>query len=91
MNLFVLYAGLTSLIRKAKGKRKNESSDVKAEPAMKALKKNDIIIQYKALQEKHKILEEQNAILVQENKNNIEAIILLEETVNILENKRYKV
>ena len=71
-----------------KGKRKSESADVKAEPAMKALKKNDIIIQYKALQEKHKILEEQNAILVQENKNNIEAMILLEETVNLLENEK---
>ena len=35
-----------------KAKRKNKSSDVKLEPAMKALKKDDIILQFNCLQEK---------------------------------------
>ena len=74
-----------------KGKRKNEVSDVKIEPAMKALKKNDLILQFRALQEKYKAIEDQNTILLQEKKNHIEAILLLEETVIILEKKTSKV
>ena len=74
-----------------KGKRKNEASDVKIEPAMKALKKNDLILQFRALQEKYKAIEDQNTILLQEKKNHIEAILLLEETVIILEKKTSKV
>ena len=58
---------------------------------MKALKKNDIIIQYKALQQKYEFLEVQNKLLLEEKKNNLEAIVLLEETVTILENKSSKV
>ena len=72
-------------------KRKNESSDAKIEPAMKALKKNDIIIQFKALQNRYDALEEQNRILLQEKSNHTEAIILLEETVSILEIRCSKV
>ena len=73
-------------------KRKNDSSaDTKIEPALKALKKNDIIIQFKALQQKYEAVEEKNKILLQENQNHIEAISLLEETVQLLENKSAKV
>ena len=45
-------------------KRKNDSSDTKIEPAMKALKKNDIILQFKALQHKYEAVEEQNKIIL---------------------------
>ena len=73
----------------ARAKRKNDSSitDTKIEPVLKALKKNDIILQFQALHQKFEALEEQNKNLLQENKNHIEAIILLEETVKLLENK----
>ena len=40
----------------AKNKRKNESTDVKIEPAMKALKKCDLIIQIKDLQKNNEAL-----------------------------------
>ena len=50
-------------------KRKNKTIDIKIEPAMKALKKNDIIIQFKAHQKKYEDLEEQNKSLILENKN----------------------
>ena len=72
-------------------KRKNESSNSKTEPAMKALKKNDIILQFKALQQKYESSEEQNKLLQEEKKNHLEAIALLEETVTILENKSSRV
>ena len=73
-------------------KRKNDSSaDTKIEPALKALKKNDIIIQFKALQQKYEAVEEKNKILLQEKKNDTEAIILLEETVKLLEKNCSKV
>ena len=71
-------------------KRKNDS-DNKIEPAMKALKKNDIIIQFKALQQKYESLEKQNNLLLEEKKNHLEAIVLLEETVKILDNKSSRV
>ena len=67
----------------ARVKRKNVSNETKAEPAKKALKKNDLLIQFKALQEKYVALEE-------ENKNNIESILMLEETVKLLEIKSSK-
>ena len=38
-------------------KRKNEFSDSKNEPNLKALKKEDIIAHFNALQTKHNILE----------------------------------
>ena len=40
-----------------RAKRKNEFSDKKIEPNMKALKKEDIIAQFTALQAKYNILE----------------------------------
>ena len=70
-----------------KAKRKNKSSDLKIEPAMKALKKDDIILQYNALLEKFQAMKDQNMLLQQEKTNHVEAILLLEETVKILENK----
>ena len=72
-------------------KRKNVSNETKAEPAKKALKKNDILLQLQALQAKHKALEEENSILIQERKTNIESILMLEETVKLLERKSSKV
>ena len=72
-------------------KRKNVSKDTKTEPAMKALKKNDIIIQFQALQKKYDALERQNAIFLQEKNNHVESIHLLEETVKILEIKSSRV
>ena len=62
-------------------KRKQDSVDVKIEPAMKAMKKNDLIIQFKDLQLKYKKLEEQKMIVLQEKENHTESILLLEETV----------
>ena len=69
----------------ARVKRKNVSNETKAEPAKKALKKNDILLQLQALQAKHKALEEENSILIQERKTNIESILMLEETVKLSE------
>ena len=72
-------------------KRKNSSHDLKTEPALKALKKSDIIIQFEALQKKYDALEKQNEVLLQEKSDHIESIHLLEETVKILEVKSSKV
>ena len=66
-------------------KRKNESNEVKIEPKMKALKKNDILVQFAALKLKYIILEKENRDLIEDKENNIEAIILLQETVKLLE------
>ena len=68
-------------------KRKKESADFKIEPALKALKKNYIILQFEALQDKCDTLNEQKKILLQEKNNHVEAIMLLEETVKILKIK----
>ena len=57
---------------------------------MKALKKQDIIIQFNALQEKYDTLAQQNTVLKEENKNHVESILLLEETVKLLETKSVK-
>ena len=72
-------------------KRKNDSKEVKLEPAKKALKKNDLLIQYKNLQQKYDALEQEHKILVQDKKENIEAILMLEETVKLLEIQSNKV
>ena len=75
-------------------KRKNEFSDEKNEPNMKALRKEDIIARFRALEANCKILENKNLVLEnkninleKENKVQKEAINLLEETVKILEEK----
>ena len=65
-------------------KRKNEFSD-KFEPNMKALKKEDIIARFSALQASYITLEKKNRSLEEENKSHLEAIHLLEETVRVLE------
>ena len=52
---------------------------------MKALKKEDIIGQFNALQAKLNIIEKKNIDLEQEKKSQIEAITLLEETIKIQE------
>ena len=66
-------------------KRKNNFSDSKIEPNMKALKKDDIIAKFNALQANFEILEKKNGDLEKEKKTHLEAINLLEETVRILE------
>ena len=75
-------------------KRKNEFSDFKNEPNLKALKKDDIIAHFTALQTKYNILEikileleKKNKQLEEEKKTEKEAIDLLEETVKVLEIK----
>ena len=66
-------------------KRKNEFSDKNIEPNLKALKKDDIIAHYTSLLAKYSILEQKNIVLEKEKLTHIEAIRLLEETVNVLE------
>jgi len=66
-------------------KRKNNATGVKVEPPKKALKKNEVLAQYKALQEKFTDLQVENKLLIENQNKNIEAINLLEETVSILE------
>ena len=73
-----------------KSKRKNEFVDTKQEPALKALKKQDIILHFNALQEKYESLIQKNKVLEEENKNHIESILLLEETVKLLDKKVVK-
>ena len=51
---------------------------------MKALKKENIIVQFHALRAKFNIIEEKNINLEQEKTSRIEAINLLEETIKIL-------
>ena len=65
----------------------NEFSDKNTEPSMKALKKEDIIAHYTSLQAKYSILEQKNIVFEKEKITHIEAIRLLEETVNVLEKK----
>ena len=67
-------------------KRKN-CIETKAEPVKKALKKAEILQEYQVLQKKYDALEERHIELLNTNKENIEAIRLLEETVQILESK----
>ena len=64
-----------------KSKRKNDFMDIKTEPAMKALKKQDLLLQYKALQDSYEKL-------ILENEKQLEAIALFEETVQLLENNK---
>ena len=80
-----------------RAKRKNEFSDKKNEPNLKALKKEDIIAQFTALQAKYSILElkvldleKKNVSLEEEKRTHKEAIDLLEETVKVLEEKTDK-
>ena len=84
---------MTSKINQ-RAKRKNEFSDKKIEPNMKALKKEDIIAQFTALQAKYNILEvkvldleKKNKSLEEEKRTHKEVIDLLEETVKVLEEK----
>ena len=68
-------------------KRKNEFSDKNIEPSLKALKKDDIIAHYTSLLAKYNILEQKNIVLEKEKITHLESIRLLEETVNVLEEK----
>ena len=70
-----------------KMKRKHESNEVKIEPKMKALKKNDILVQFAALKLRYEVLEKENRDLIEDKKKDIEVIILLEETVKLLETR----
>ena len=64
-------------------KRKNEFSDKNIEPSMKALKKEDIIARYTAPQSI--VFLNKKIVLEKERITHIEAIHLMEETVNVLE------
>ena len=66
-------------------KRKNV--EVKAEPEKKFLKKSDLLLEYKALQQKCDALEEKYNILDEDNATHMDAIKMLEETVKLLELK----
>ena len=66
------------------------SVETKAEHMKKFLKKSDILIQFKALQTNCKAFQEYNNPMIQENKRNIGSILLLEETVKLLEMKSAK-
>ena len=73
-------------------KRKIKDIETKVEPVKKALKKNEILSHYAALQQKYEALEKENRLLVEENRllvdqgqKNMEVILLLEETVKLLE------
>ena len=77
-------------------KRKNEFSDFKNEPNLKALKKDDTIVHFTAFQTTYNIweikileLEKKNKHLEEEKRTDKEAIDLLEETVKVLEIKAY--
>ena len=74
----------------APGKRKNVFIDLKTEPALKALKKSEIINEYELLKEKYNELVKKTEILIDEKKKNIEAIVLLEETVQVMEQAQNK-
>jgi len=69
------------------GKRKNEFHDLKTEPALKALKKQELVTEYKVLQNKFQEVLKNNKILEAQNKTHLESIVLLEETVNLLEKR----
>ena len=67
---------------KVQGKRKSGTEE-KVEPLKKALKKNEIIQEYEILKEKYdKVMEE--------NKKNLEDIVLLEETIKLLRDQNLK-
>jgi hypothetical protein len=68
-------------------KRKNASQETKSEPARK-FRKNEILLQFKALQQKHEALEKENKHLLKEKRENIEVICMLEESVKLLEKMR---
>ena len=70
-----------------KAKRKNGSNEVKTEPEKKYLKKSDLVLEYQALQQKFDAFEVKHNILVEENATHIDALIMLEETVKLLELK----
>ena len=53
-----------------RAKRKNEFFDVKSEPNMKALKKEDIIARFSALHTNYKILENKNLDLENKKQTN---------------------
>ena len=75
------------MVANGRMKRKNESNETKIEPKLKALKKNDILVQFTALKIRYDALEKENRNLIEDKKNNIEAILLLDETVKLLEKK----
>ena len=67
-------------------KRKNNSVETKIEPVRKALKKNELLVQFNVLEKKYETLEREHNLLIQQEQKNLEAISMLEETVQLLEN-----
>ena len=74
--------------RVAKRKNNVNINEVKIEPPKKALKKNEILAEYTALQKRFEHLQNKNKVLLANQKTNLEAINLLEETIAELEKKR---
>ena len=68
-------------------KRKNVSNDTKNEPPKKNLKKNELLAEYDTLQNKCKAFEDEKKIFIENEKKHLEAISLLEETINVLQTK----
>ena len=66
-------------------KRKNNSHKTKPEPARKALKKNELLVQFNVLEEKYEALEKEHSALLQQHQKDLEAMSMLEETVQLLE------
>ena len=59
------------------GKRKNEFHDLKTEPALKALKKQELVTEYKVLQNKFQEVLKNNKILEAQNKTHLESRCML--------------
>ena len=75
----------------SKIKRKNGSFETKTEPARKALKKAELLIQFDALEQKYLQMESSYKAVLKEKETLLEAINLLEETVQVLQRKEKKV
>ena len=69
------------------GKRKNIVTEVKIEPPKKALKKNELLVEYNALKKRFDSLIDENKILLEDQKKKEEAIKNLEETVDLMKNE----
>ena len=69
------------------GKRKTTTIDVKIEPPLKALKKSELIEEYQGLEKKFNDLKEKYCILLDSQKNHLEKISNLEETISEMKNR----
>ena len=68
------------------GKRKNSTMEAKIEPPLKTMKKNELLSEYKSLLKKFEVLQDENKVLLENQKTNLEAINILEEKILVMEN-----